>query len=456
MSLTNQIKMEVVNADLPNSTSIGTTKDIYHPGFGTVKAAIVTVNQGTTAGTVQANVYSCRGFMDENGDQFSHGISMEDAVATSNTARAQSLDSIVYVTNASGSTNTARYTGSIITNGIRLTSNITSTIQLRVSVLLIGGDGVTDTKLLTQNNTSSGNSTYAFGFRPSLILAGTNNTTNWNTQTTHANTSFGWAGWHLGTDLRNRCASYNSRDGQTASTGWTQISTAYCLQKFNTSSATIAASASITSRTGTGATLNTTAAFSAYISLLAIKVADESNVYVAGSEWGAAASGVQADDWSQVPIATKRYIGGQIAAVDGCLTKGTIYSTNLCSLNMINFDDQEYHNWAISDRDAQTTMVCKQVRDNNYMPTKDDLITLNFPGTTSTAISSDGRGQYWEMLSSPWRVRHNIHWALAMDCPMMIGGKGIGAVYLGGVDNNKRVRKLAKGPDPFGAFEEIT
>ena len=157
------ILMEVVNAELPNGATQGTTVDVTHPGFGTPKAVVITAVYGAATGTVYGNGSLSKGFIDSANGQFCHGIGVQDSVATSNTSRAQSLTRVVIVPYAGGGIQ-ASWSGSSITDGIRFTAQGTQATALRVSVLLIGGSDVLNTRVMTNYCTSTSVS-YGLGFQ---------------------------------------------------------------------------------------------------------------------------------------------------------------------------------------------------------------------------------------------------------------------------------------------------
>ncbi len=149
-----------------------TDHDITETGFGTPDGAVVLISGASPGTNPRADAIISIGFMDGT-DDIGWGIGTEDGPTTTNSGRRHDNAGIGRVFygetggGGSGSTTEADWDASFITDGIRLSiATDNTTTEYRVTVWLF--KGVKNVKALF-----TADQTINFGFRPSLVLAGT-------------------------------------------------------------------------------------------------------------------------------------------------------------------------------------------------------------------------------------------------------------------------------------------
>lgn len=160
-------KMRTMRAAFTNTS----TQDFTVSGFGTVKGALIWVTSAVSDDSLTAGTMLSFGFIDEADLNASITQWGQDAVATSNTGRSQSVTNCVATQTASGIEFTA--TGAKITDGIRLTwSGGNPSTAYLCTVVLFGG---TDFECEISNNSSQNTANVEFTvtgetFRPQAFI----------------------------------------------------------------------------------------------------------------------------------------------------------------------------------------------------------------------------------------------------------------------------------------------
>ncbi len=169
VSINTKYRFETVTGTTPADS---TDKDYTYSGFGTPDAAIVIISGADSSNNPRDDGIISIGFMDGT-DDISWGVGTEDGITTTNSGRRHDSAGIGRVFygesggGGSGSTTLADWDATFITDGIRLSiDNDATTTEFRVHVWLM--KGVKNAKaLFTKDQTIN------FGFRPSLVFAGT-------------------------------------------------------------------------------------------------------------------------------------------------------------------------------------------------------------------------------------------------------------------------------------------
>ena len=196
----NPVLVQVVRFQKDASGIAGATQDVT---LNFTPKAIQVISMGTTQdNTILANYQYCHGFSD--GTNHACVVSASrDAQLTSDTSRSMRTDSVVARLNdTSNNTVTSSATVAFATNKVTFTWNVNDANALWMTVLAIGGTGITNAKVNTVAvaRTTTGVQNYTgLGFDPvqdeSVIftLAGQNINTQLNTAVDYANIALGCA-----------------------------------------------------------------------------------------------------------------------------------------------------------------------------------------------------------------------------------------------------------------------
>lgn len=195
----------VVQCVLP--TTNGGTVDCTSSGFGTPKGAIVFGGFGTTAGTVVSHSGFNLGFFDGT-NQMSVGGAALDNLGTTDTGSFIDTDSAYGTLSSAAHAKDGDCTASTITDGIRLTCADAPPSAYRVNVLLIGGSGIANVAVGTDNGNATQNSsiTVSTGFQADIIIM-----TSANNNSNVMNISVGM-GWRNGGTIVQRAVGYINND----------------------------------------------------------------------------------------------------------------------------------------------------------------------------------------------------------------------------------------------------
>lgn len=196
----------VVRNTLP-SAAVGNTVDFTKASFGTPTAAIILWCSGNTTSNPQTSAVIGVGFWDGT-NQRSVGAYDEHGVAPTNTTKS-SEDSRGVVIPAAAS-NSAEYTVSAITDGIRLTLSVDNTGASRYCTVILLAGVSAKTLTFTPNGTQNATTESAsLGFAPQVVFfASIGSTTADVSVAAHAQLSFGFAA----DDATHRMLAFSSAD----------------------------------------------------------------------------------------------------------------------------------------------------------------------------------------------------------------------------------------------------
>jgi hypothetical protein len=171
-----------------DATGVASATQNLDAGFPPV--AVILLSSGVTADdTLTAGMRPSIGFSDGTTSR-AIGISNQDNVNPSNTARANSAAGLVFVNDA-GSAVTKRATVSFSSNDVVLTWATNDATAYRCVALVLGGSDVADAAVLTEDLTATGNLVFdTAGFTPTLAFFMTSGQTS-ETQSALASLCFG-------------------------------------------------------------------------------------------------------------------------------------------------------------------------------------------------------------------------------------------------------------------------
>lgn len=199
----------VVQCVLP--TTNGGTVDCISSGFGTPKGAIVFGGFGTANGTVVDGSAISIGFYDGTNQRAVGGTAV-DNLGTTDTGAFTDTNSVYGTLSPGAHAKDGDCTASTITDGIRLTCADAPPSAYRVNVVLIGGTGISNVAVGTDDGNATQNSavTVTTGFQTDLLFMISQN----NNDNTY-NLSIGM-GWRNGGTIVQRAIGYINNDASSS------------------------------------------------------------------------------------------------------------------------------------------------------------------------------------------------------------------------------------------------
>lgn len=194
------------------------TQDFTVAGFGTPKGAAVFITNGTVNGTVVSHAILGIGFTDGT-RSVSGGWHSKDAVTTTVTGRIATTSRLMTVLDQDAATLVQASFDSWVTDGIRINVTTAPASAYLVTVLLIGGTGVSNVyvnSVSTPSTIDTSTDVTAIGFRPDAFLTFDIGRTTFNdTNSTGNRIGFGVVARNAGNPHPQFTVAFNDANGVT-------------------------------------------------------------------------------------------------------------------------------------------------------------------------------------------------------------------------------------------------
>jgi hypothetical protein len=412
------------------STAASGTQDWTIPGFGTPKAAIFISNGGITDATQAADLRLGIGFCDGS-TEFAIGITSADNVGTQNTATASEADCLLVGSIGIGYEALQGFS-SFITDGVRMTINNQASSAWLVTLILIGGDDVTNVHVGSEDlgTTATAIDVTAPGFEPDVVFAALSAQDSLITGfNTHSNFSFGCC-INDGFDTQRDIA-YWADDNQATSVVCSRLSTdSICSVLTN---AVLQYQVSVDTFDANGFTFNTSSsAANDDIMYLALKFANNPTFTLIDVD--TPVSGTPVADWFEDgPQFQPDFV--LMTMHGGGLLRDTLDATSDVPISFVTLDESGAISQNVLERDNVGTMFAKSRSDDNIWM-MDGAGNANYD---ASAFTFEPYG--WKATTTTRSAVNAIGFAFVMD------GAGVGPVAAT-FENNTIIE-----PDPLN-FDE--